>query len=208
MPNEEIKKQNIDKALETGCECFLARGIEKVTMEQISRESGISRASLGRYFLGKSDFVYQSIKWISRKVHYEIEQSGFTKKDNSFTGLQRLRLFMEYTKDLYMRDPRIFILRSEFKVYLYRNIENVTNESNKMIEDMEFRALVRNIFNQGIEDESIQKNLNVDKESKFFCEAYFGFLADSAASGPDDTEYLQDKIERYIDRVIESYGIN
>ena len=205
MPNEEVKKQNINKALETACGCFLEHGIEMVTMEMISRESGISRASLGRYFSGKKDLVFQTITWIGRTYREGLEKRGLLKKGNGLNGLQRLRLFMEYTKLLYLEDPRAFILRAEFKIFVYRNIENGAAEGERLIEDLEFRSVLRKIYAEGIADGSMVEGIDIEQETKFFCEAYFGFFADSASSGQEDRKYVSDKIDRYIKRVLNSY---
>lgn len=205
MPNEAIKQQNIDKVLETACECFLKHGIEMVTMEMISRESGISRASLGRYFSGKRDFVFQTIRWIGRKYKEELEKRHMITKVKEFNGLQKLRLFMEYGKLLYLEDSRPFILRSEFKIYVYRNSHDGPAEGEELIEELEFRPILKKFFIEGTRDGSMIEGLDAEKETRFFCEAYFGFLADSASGDKEDTEYLTEKIDRYIKRVSDSY---
>ena len=205
MPNEAIKQQNIDKVLETAYECFLKHGIELVTMEMISRESGISRASLGRYFSGKRDLVFQTIRWIGKNYRTELAKKHVLTKVKSFNGLQKLSLFMEYGKMLYLEDSRPFILRSEFKIFVYRNSSDGSIEGEKLIEELEFRTILKKLFTEGTNDGSMLEGLDVENETSFFCEAFFGFLADSASGGKEDTEYLTEKLDRYIKRVSDSY---
>ena len=149
MPNENIKKQNIEKVLETAGACFLESGIDFVTMETISRKSGVSRASVGRYFTNKPDCVMQTAKWLSLKIQEELKSRGLFSETDRKNGLGELKRFMEISRDLFMKDRRIYVLRAEFKAYLFRVEQYEETDYEKFTEELGFRAMVRNILKRG-----------------------------------------------------------
>lgn len=205
MPNEELKRQNIDRALETACTCFQKYGVEFVTREMISRQSGISRASLGRYWVNKTDCVLKTAEWFRQHMH-ELFSSQFPVGSwENKNGIERLRSLMEWCRDLYREDPRLFSLCTEFKVYLYRSAPEM-GESKKLLAcALGFRSLVRKIYDQGIQDGSIAIRFDINDEVEFFGNAFGGYLSNLTLRPEISTEDAIKDIDRYIERMISLY---
>ena len=208
MPNEEIKKQNVDRALGTACACFLEHGVEFVTREMVSRESGISRASLGRYWTDKTDCVIQTTEWFRRHMQGVFEESFMKEGWETKRGIDQLRCFMEWCRELFREDPRIFALYTEFKVYLHRSAADLNEEQKKPIRAMGFRPLIREIYEQGVKDGSIVVLFDINDEVAFLGDAFFGYLLNLAFQTEFTIERKLEDIDRYIERMILIYSGN
>ena len=206
MPNEELKKQNVDKALETACNLFLKHGVEFVTREMVSRESGISRASLGRYWTDKTDCVIQTAEWFRRHMQDVFEES-FMKEDwEAKKGIQQLRCFMQWCRELFREDPRIFALYTEFKVYLHRSAAELDEEQKNPIRAMGFRPLLYEIYSRGSRDKSILLLFDIKDEVAFLGDAFFGYLLNLAFQSEITIEKKLEDIDCYIERMILMYS--
>lgn len=206
MPNEELKKQNVDHALETAYICFLKYGVEFVTREMISRQSGISRASLGRYWVDKTDCVLQTAEWFQRHIRdlFDGQFSADAWKERK--GIERLRSLMEWCRDLYREDPRLFSLCMEFKVYLYRSAPDINESDRPLACALGFRPFVRKIFDRGIQDGSMKIRFDVNDEVAFFGSAFGGYLSNLTLRPEISAEEAIKDIDRYIERMISIYN--
>lgn len=206
MPNEELKKQNVDRALETACACFLKCGVEFVTREMISRQSGISRASLGRYWVDKTDCVVQTAEWFRQHIQAFFNSQFSVDAWKNETGIERLRSLMEWCRDLFGKDPRFFSLYTEFKVYLNRSAPDLEESEKRLIRALGFRPLIRRIYEQGIRDGSMRIRFDMEEEVVFFGDAFFGYLSNLALQPEIALEAAVKDIDRYIGRMVSLYS--
>ena len=202
MANEKLKEQNLNHALETAFACFLKYGVEFVTREMLSRESGISRASLNRYWTNKTECIIQTSEWFRCHMLSAFEKDKIDDLLDGKNGLDQLRIFMEWCKTLYSYDSRIFALYTEFKVYLHRSASDIDPMEKQLVQAMGFRPLVRKIYQKGIADGSISLHFDIEDEIAFFGDAFFGYLANLALQPKSDNDNSLKDIERYIDRMI------
>ena len=202
MANEELKKQNVDHALETACICFLKYGVEFVTREMLSRESGISRASLSRYWSDKTDCIIQTAEWFRLHMLSVFEEDQVEAQWQGRSGLEQLRGFMEWCQTLYDHDPRIFALYTEFKVYLRRSASDMAPSDKQLVQAMGFRPLVRKIYEHGVQDGSIHLRFDMEDEVAFFGDAFFGYLSNLAFRPEIGKENAKKDIDRYMERMV------
>lgn len=59
MKREELKEQNRTQIIEAAKRLFLAQGIQKTSVRQISQESGISYVTMYKYFADKEALVQE-----------------------------------------------------------------------------------------------------------------------------------------------------
>jgi AcrR family transcriptional regulator len=184
MANEEIKAQNLNHALESAYALCLENGIDKVTKEMIARKSGLSVKSISRYFTSKTDCVIRVAEWLMNSIRSDIGEhfpdSVFT--SGKYTGAQLLRLYMIEVKKLFLKEPRIFVLYSEFKLYIYHNCESVEQGYTLLCNCAGNRRLRLRIYQLGKEDGSMPNDLDLEVEEEYFCESFFGFLSNLAIS--------------------------
>ena len=81
----EKKKKHI---LEKTAELYLKYGIRSVTMEDVSREVGISKKTLYQYFKDKEDLVNQTIDNLIYQNHYEKAKK---ESDNAIDALLAMK---------------------------------------------------------------------------------------------------------------------
>jgi AcrR family transcriptional regulator len=208
LANEELKIRNLDHTLETTYKLFLEYGIDKTTKEMISRASGLSRKSIDRYFLNKTDCVIHVAEWLLQDIRMNIgnryPDSLFT--DGKHTGAELLRMYMMDVKDLFMQEPRLFVLYAEFKVFVYHNCEDYEQGYTLVWNWMGNRRLRQKIYNLGKKDGSLPSGIDLYTEEEYFCESFFGFLTNLAMSfdmhPPEETKK---QIEKRIDNTIALY---
>ena len=59
VKREELKEQNRTQIIEAAKRLFLAQGIQKTSVRQISQESGISYVTMYKYFADKEALVQE-----------------------------------------------------------------------------------------------------------------------------------------------------
>jgi AcrR family transcriptional regulator len=203
MSNEELKAQNIEHVLEVSYELFLENGIENVTKEMISKQSGFSRKTLDRYFNSKTDCVIRTAEWVMQNIRMNIgsnyQESMFT--SGQYTGLQLMEKYMYDIKALFFDEPRYFILYKEFKLYIRRNCEDYEQKYTLLLNWMGNRQVREKIRALGKKDGTIKSENDMEEEEEFFSESYFGFLASLAIYS---YTYSREELEKHIDKRIEN----
>jgi AcrR family transcriptional regulator len=207
MPNEAIRIRNIEKALETTYELCLENGIENTTKEMVARKSGLSRKSIDRYFRNKLDCVVQVAESVLAGIRDEMRErypdSLFT--DNSYTGAELLKRYLVDVKALFLKDPRVFVLYSEFRVFVYHHGDYDTKEYVLLMDRLGNRNLRLKIYNLGVKDGSFPKDMDVEHEERILCDSYFGFLANLAMSYEIDPQAAVEEIDRRIEQTMMLY---
>jgi AcrR family transcriptional regulator len=201
MANEQLKAQNLQKVYKAAFQLFLDNGIENVTKEMISQESGLSRRSIDRYFIDKKDCVIKVAEWflgnLRDKTSLDFPSSIFI--DGKHTGAGIFRSYMFYLKKTFFEEPRIFILYSEFKMFVYRNFSENDQGYSLLIEFMGNRNLRQRIFELGKNDGSLSDEVNWINEEEYFCESFFAFLGNLGLSF---TQHPIDELSARVDQRI------
>jgi AcrR family transcriptional regulator len=209
MANEQLKLQNLDLALETAYNLYLQYGIDKVTKEMIAKECGLSRKSIDRYFPNKTDCVIRVTEWVLQVIRLKTS-SIFTEKmftDGKHTGIQLMKLYMSTIKDIFMREPKVFALYTEFKVYIYRNCENFEQEYTLFCNQMGNQRLRHRIYALGKKDGTLPKSIDLKTEEEYFTESFFGFLSNLAFSfSLHSREEMEKQIDQRIKNTIAIYS--
>jgi AcrR family transcriptional regulator len=212
MANEEVKMNNLGNVLSINLRLFYEHGIENVTKEMVAKESGLSRRTIDRYFNNKTELVIHTLEWnmlniqnISKEEKYSDEV--FT--DGNHKAIDLLRMYMNDIKELFLKEPKQFVLYSEVKSYVYRNCTSKEQEYTLFANKLGNQKLRKKIFNFGMEDGTIKFKAPVDVEEEYFCESFFGFLANVALSYSLHTpEEIIRQIDERIDNTIFLYSID
>lgn len=205
MANEEVKMQNMVKALETAYLCFLEFGIEFVTKEMISKKSGISRASLNRYWVDRTDCVIRVAEWFREMLKDKFEKQHVTSNWEKLSGIAQLQAFMEWCRNLYIEDPHIISLYTEIKVYLHRSVPGFWESNRELVTALGFHSLIAEIYEKGIKDGTIHISFEKEYEILFLGDAFMGYLSNMAFRSGGDGHKDENDINRYIQRVLDSY---
>ena len=104
--------------LETAFRLFSENGIESVTMPEVAKASGVSRATLYRYFASKLDLVVAigTWKWNEYIAHHDAFVPLETHE--SMTGAQYMRFYLDSFLDLYRNHRDILRFNYNFNSYL------------------------------------------------------------------------------------------
>ena len=88
MKRKELKEQNRTQIIEAAKRLFLAQGIQKTSVRQISQESGISYVTMYKYFADKEALVQEVLTGL---IDTSFADAQATIKNSSQPFLQRLQ---------------------------------------------------------------------------------------------------------------------
>lgn len=153
MANEELREQHMEKALQCATDCFLRHGVYLTTKEVIARESGLSRATVNRYWQTKADVVVDTLKYILEQVYGKIR--NVYDENVHLSGAEQLNKFFQTLEDIFVQDARIFVLFLEFKHFVFRDesLDKAKLEAAK--QTLENRGSLVKILENGLKDGSL-----------------------------------------------------
>jgi AcrR family transcriptional regulator len=203
MANEELKIKNLERTLSETYKLFLDMGIDRVTKVMIAKKSGLSVKSIDRYFPSKTDCVIRVAVWVMDNIRKttDMQLSDNIFADGNYTGIQLFEKYLYSVKDLFFKEPRIFIVYTEFKLFFYRHFQEGKIEYTVWINKKGNHNLRQRIYNLGKEDGSLSKNIDFAAEEEYICESLFGFLSNLAIS---IQIYSREEIEKQIDSRIKN----
>lgn len=136
------KRWKIEKRLrimETGFRLFSERGIVQVTMPEVAEASGISRATLFRYFSSKLELVYSIAIW---KWENYLAARGNLVNDavlDKLTGAEYMKVYLDAFLDLYHNHTDILCFNYEFNSYL-------RNEQTEQGQGQAYTGMIEKLF--------------------------------------------------------------
>jgi AcrR family transcriptional regulator len=207
VPNEEVKIQNVDRTLQVASELFLEHGIEGTTKEMIVRASGLSRKSIDRYFSDKPACVLQVAHWVGCNIWGDIirhyPKAMFT--DGIHTGATILEMYLLDLKKTFMRDPRLFVFYSDFKIYFSRHSGHYQRDYHTMVDTIGCYRLALQIYELGKRDGSLGRDIDPQEEAAYFCQTVFGFFTNMALEHEYHAKEAESQIEQFVCRVLSVY---
>lgn len=202
MPNEEMRQKNIACALETAYSCFLKAGIQSVTRFEISKKCGISISSLNRYWKNTTDCVLQTAEWFCLHTKSLFDEQCSVDSWKEKNGIEQLKRYMEWCRDLYYREPRLFALFVEFRVYLYRSRDISDAERSRFAHMLSVDSTITQIYERGIHDGSIQRLCSGELEPIFLIKSFYCYLSNLSLRPKHNLVEEMPEIDQYIESVI------
>lgn len=211
MANEEIKAANLQSVLKTSYNLFKKHGIEQVTKEQISRESGLSRRTIDRYFTTKKDCVLQTMEMYLSNTDYDIE-CHFTNDmfmDGHYTAADLLERYMVETKKMFVKNVKHFAFYTEFKLYVYRNCRRGDKGYELIKGHGSDGNLCQKIFMLGSMDGTLRIGTDIETEDEYFRDSFIGYLSMLALASDSYTKAeLESRVDKRISNTLALYRID
>jgi AcrR family transcriptional regulator len=211
MANEEVKMNNLGNVLSINLRLFYEYGIENVTKEMVAKESGLSRRTIDRYFNNKTELVIHTLEWNMLNIQNLGKEDKYSDEvftDGKHKAIDLLHEYMGDIKELFLNEPKQFVLYSEVKSYVYRNCTSKEQEYTLFANKMGNQKLRKKILEYGLQDGTIKFKSPVDVEEEYFCESFFGFLSNVALSfNLHAREEIIRQIDERIDNTIFLYSI-
>lgn len=206
MANEELRIRNLQRVLQTTYEQCLCHGIENTTQGMLVRASGLSRASIDRYFVNKTDCVLQTAEWLARRVHERIVVWSESALTGDSDGRELLRLYLGEYKAAYCRQPQVFVLIAEMKAFIYRNCPDPTAAYTMLSNALGSRALLEGILARGVEDGSLSRDISLGDDAMYISEFTRELLVNLALTRNPTSAEAERRIDRFIDKMVSVYG--
>ncbi len=148
------------RAMESAFRLFSEKGIDLVTMPDISADSGVGRSSLYRYFSTKLDLVIAIGTWKWNEYIDAHDTTLTPEKLNQMTAAEYLRWYMDGFIDLYRNHSDILRFNYYFNSYL-RN-EKATPEQVQPYMDVieRLKAGFHEIYEKGVKDGTIRTEIS------------------------------------------------
>jgi AcrR family transcriptional regulator len=151
--HNEIKEDSIQKQIiQAAQQLFQIHGLQKVTMDDVARETGRSRSSLYYYYKNKEEILDAAIDVEMREIFTEISQAvdqatDFEKKINTYC-LNRLKISQKRKLFYNMIDSGM----NAGEMSDYMKVRNIMHHRFRQLEI----PLLRQILNFGIEKGQIR----------------------------------------------------
>lgn len=187
---QELAEETKRKIIEIGMKLILEKGFDSVSVEDITKECGVSKGSFYTYFKTKEDFVQQIYNRPFEDFEKEIDQMreiGIYDKLNYY--------FKQYM--LNVEKTGIQIIRQWIKNVIDPNAKNIDNSFSKLDYD---RQCLKNILQNSVVDNQLKKETPVDSLTDIIIHEMYGRLIEWCMS--DGNFKLCDEIETYFELVL------
>ncbi|MEG0178485.1 MAG: TetR/AcrR family transcriptional regulator [Oscillospiraceae bacterium] len=150
------------KVISAAYKLFCDRGIDKVNIDSLAKASGVSHASISRYFKNKAELLFytQQILWqdIVQKLH--CHNQSLIKAE--VTGLARFNILLHDFEMMYQDYPEYVLFTFEYKMHLLKNgIRLSNNERDRMLGSV--KNYFSNVIILGQLDGTITTKYSVDE---------------------------------------------
>lgn len=158
---EEDLAERKNRLLHIAYDLFCERGIDAVTLAQISKKSAISLNSIYCYFDSKATLVRHTQKILWEEIVSHILAESQHKLASAKNGLKEIEILLYNFKGFYEQHNRYLLFSCDFNLYLVRHHLKLSKqfyyEIHKPVYETFTAALLR-----GQTDNSITKSESVD----------------------------------------------
>ena len=161
-PWKEARRQHI---MEVAYQLFSEKGIGEVTMPEIAQASGVSRATLYRYFNSKLDLVVAISTW-TWSAYISTNNATITPEAfEHMSGAECLKFYLDSFVDLYRNHGALLRFNYDFNSYLHHDAG--TPEQRQSYIDLmgQLHASFRVIYERGQRDGTL--NADISEEAMF-----------------------------------------
>jgi len=158
MPNEIIRRQNMQTVLRQAMKLFVANGVENTSVELIARESGLTLRSVQNYYHTKNDLIAAVLECGCAAEIAEMKAFFSSPQYLSKTGAEQILMIVTvaFRKAVDMAD--VVVCSAQMQRLLSR--ASKTSEKPQMAENWKLiTEHVESAFARGIQDGSITKSM-------------------------------------------------
>ncbi len=162
---EKLHEIKIDLILESTKQLFVEKGYENTTMNEVAKNVNISKSTLYTYFPSKEELLIKILIKATKNSHFDyvraIEEAG--------TAFEKMTAFAMQLYRCYETQPE-FIKLHDAMTHIIRNQEKLSDEAKKELYDTQRKSgdLFREIFQQGMEDGTLNKDLDLKLSMNYF----------------------------------------
>lgn len=160
---EDHKEEQRNKVLAGALECFYSKGYDAATIDDIVKQSGVSKGSIYKLFKSKEEIYIQVIERNTNDLMDEIR----TILGNHSTAQEKITsLFTEYlSKNFGPHSLKWFLVQSEFELFSSRREDMMKLLAEIRLSKLE---LISNVIIEGIQNGEFKKEIDVALYSNIF----------------------------------------
>lgn len=117
---EDEQQERRERIINTAFALFSKKGIDRVTMTEIARVSGVANISVYRYFETKLDLTMETISLLWREIVAEMTQHIDETYDTK-PGFEQLQTLLDGFEYLFEQKSNYVLFSYEYKLYLIRH---------------------------------------------------------------------------------------
>lgn len=207
MKNEEIRLENKKKTIDAALHCFMTRGIENVSQNMLSRETGLSLRSINRFFAGKDDLIIHAMEKLAEEMSAECAAAQACIEKENKSGIELLEAYLLGLRASFLKEPLKFGFKREVDVYLYRRSTERGDVYHRLARATCPRPILKKIMETGLTDGSIALMSDIDMEVNYLSSTYFNFLADIAVKKvySNEPDIAETQIDDFIEKALKLY---
>lgn len=117
---EDEQQERRERIINTAFALFSKKGIDRVTMTEIARVSGVANISVYRYFATKLDLTLETISLLWREIVAEMTQH-IDETYDAKPGFEQLQTLLDGFEYLFEQKSNYVLFSYEYKLYLIRH---------------------------------------------------------------------------------------
>lgn len=124
-----------EKIIHRAFDLFSQKGLDKVTMEEISKAAGVGVASVYRYFNTKAELAFRTQQILWDEVQQQITADLYNDAYEEKSGFEQLCMLIDGFENLYNNHSGYLLFAADYKMYLIR--------SNLKISGADYEAMLK-----------------------------------------------------------------
>lgn len=119
---EEERRNRMERIVRTAFQLFCERGIERVTLADVSAAADVGETTIYRYFKNKVQLVLHTMSVLWNEIGHSLnEQAESMEGYEKLCGFEQLKIHLDSCKKLYLENRDYVLFSYEAKLYLVRN---------------------------------------------------------------------------------------
>ncbi len=175
MKNSEIKQNNYLKIKTSASTLFFILGVERTDMYQIAASSGLSKASLYKYFNTKYELAKELIEDAMAERDAELEDARGAILEG--TGAEGMRKLLDHVIDISEKDLPFYALYIDYGAHVQRFEVGKAPEFFRRAEE-KLKTIFLAVLEKGLSDGTLKTELDPER----LYEAVIGSLQGSKES--------------------------
>ena len=158
----EQSKERENRMKQAAFLLFKEKGIEKVTMQDVSKFAGVGEASVYRYFNSKANLLFETYRMLWKIIADEFNKATIYQKSfMQSNGLRQMQLLIDAFEEIYLQHVEFLRFAVGCKLYWTRTQYIVDSQECNNIVGPIIR-LFKEVLLKGVEDGTVQLWAEID----------------------------------------------
>lgn len=176
MTNEQVRIKNYDRSIKSAMKFIEKYGVANTTLEMVSKDTGLCRMSVLRYFGDRDGMIVAVIDRMAQNVKKHRGADGIAPEGN--TAFEKFSDLLDIIEKEYERNVCSYKFRQDFISFAYHlKGERFDGLLDKVFDLMGYRAALGKVFDEAAKDGSIKLEGDSKTNAAYVADLVCGYLS-------------------------------